>query len=293
MKKIASILLVFVMIFALSPTVAFANDVITVTADGQAVVFTDQNPVIVNGRTLVPVAGVFQALGFTTEWNSNTRQVTITRDSDVIVLTIGSTTFTTNSVSHTLDVPAQIIGGRTMLPIAIVLRSVGYEVDWNSATRTVTIIPVNDTTYTTGYYTINDFLLAGRSTAYYPFAVEFFIVEDDEIVSVHYLIYGSVWNAFSHWANLNNVYDVELINYNMIMSSNIVTLPSGERVTGTNRILNLELSPEFLNYASGDNSALLIDSLMKTFTGMWRPTVGRMRIDIDFDGHILSVATDF
>ena len=40
---------------------------------------------------------------------------------------------------HNLDVPAQIIGGRTMLPIAAVVRSVGYEVDWDAETRTVVI----------------------------------------------------------------------------------------------------------------------------------------------------------
>ena len=143
MKKIVSILLALVMVLALLPTIALGNNNITVTVGGQPVVFADQGPVIVDGRTLVPVAGVFQALGFVTQWNPNTRQVTITGGGDTIVLTIGSRNFTTNSVQHTLDVPAQIIGDRTMLPIAIVLRSVGYEVNWNNATRTVAITPGN------------------------------------------------------------------------------------------------------------------------------------------------------
>jgi hypothetical protein len=38
-----------------------------------------------------------------------------------------------------LDVPAQIIGGRTMLPIRAVLESVGFYVDWNEANRTVLV----------------------------------------------------------------------------------------------------------------------------------------------------------
>ena len=139
MKKIMSILFALIMIFALTPNIALANNTITVTVNGQAVVFADQGPVIVDGRTLVPVAGVFQALGFTTQWHPDTRQVTINRDTDTITLTIGSRTFTTNSTSHTLDVPAQIIGGRTMLPIAVVLRSVGYEVNWDGVSRTVAI----------------------------------------------------------------------------------------------------------------------------------------------------------
>jgi len=115
------------------------NDTITVTINNTPVIFADQTPVIVENRTLVPVAGVFQALGFTVQWNEDTRQVTITRDSDIIIITINSSTFTTNSVNHQLDVPAQIIAGRTMLPIDAVLRSVGYNVNWSEETRTVAI----------------------------------------------------------------------------------------------------------------------------------------------------------
>jgi len=145
MKKATSIFVVLIMVLALLPATVFARDTISVTANGQAVVFADQGPVIVDGRTLVPVAGVFQALGFGTQWNAETRQVTITRGVDTIVVTVGSNVFTTNYVPHSLDVPAQIINGRTMLPIASVLRSVGYEVNWDGATSTVVI--VSEVTY--------------------------------------------------------------------------------------------------------------------------------------------------
>jgi len=117
----------------------YANEVVSVNINGQPVVFTDQPPVIVDGRTLVPVAGVFQALGFDVQWNGDIRQATLTRTSDTVVITIDSSTFTTNGISHNLDVPAQIIGGRTMLPIASVLRSVGYDVNWDGAASTVLI----------------------------------------------------------------------------------------------------------------------------------------------------------
>ena len=122
-----------------SAAATYANDAISVSINGQAVVFSDQSPVIVDCRTLVPVAGVFQALGFDVEWNGETRQVTLTRGNDVVVIIIDSSTFTTNGVNHNLDVPAQLIGSRTMLPIAAVLRSVGYEVDWDDSARTVLV----------------------------------------------------------------------------------------------------------------------------------------------------------
>ena len=116
-----------------------ANDGINVTINGQRVNFNGQGPVVVDGRTLVPVRGVFEALGFHVEWDGNARQATLTSAGHVVKLIIGSTSFTTNDEPHTLDVSAQMINGSTMLPIRAVLESVGYYLDWNGVARTVII----------------------------------------------------------------------------------------------------------------------------------------------------------
>ena len=124
---------------ATEPAAPTNND-IAVTVNGQPINFPGgQEPVIIDGRTLVPVRGVFEAMGFDVDWNRTTRQAILTRAGDEIVITIDSTTFTTNGTSYTLDVPAQIIGGRTLVPIRYVLESVGYDLNWQSATRTVVI----------------------------------------------------------------------------------------------------------------------------------------------------------
>jgi hypothetical protein len=78
-------------------------------------------------------------LGFDVAWNAEAQQATLSRANDTIVITIDSATFTANGTTHTLDVPAQIINGRTMLPIRAVLESVGYSLGWDEATRTVLI----------------------------------------------------------------------------------------------------------------------------------------------------------
>ena len=115
------------------------NDTISVTIGNTPVNFADQAPTIVDGRTLVPVRGVFEALGFEVDWDPNTNTAIITNADYDIRITIGSDIFTTNGVEHTLDVPAQSIGGRTMVPIRLPLESVGIEVDWDGATSTVVI----------------------------------------------------------------------------------------------------------------------------------------------------------
>jgi len=135
----ALLLCVFTIFFAAAHT----NAPVHVSIDGRRVVFADQTPVIVEidgvGRTLVPVRGVFESLGFDVDFDVDER-VAILENTDYLVrIPVGSATFTTNGISHTLDVPAQLINDRTMLPIRAVLESVGFNVDWDDAARTVII----------------------------------------------------------------------------------------------------------------------------------------------------------
>ena len=121
------------------PYVAFANNPVSVTIDGEPVAFQGQGPAIIDDRTLVPIRGVFEAIGFDVGWNDATRTATLTSNENVVIITIGSASFTTNGVTQMLDVPAQIIGDRTLLPIRAVLESVGFYVDWHEASRTVLV----------------------------------------------------------------------------------------------------------------------------------------------------------
>lgn len=147
MKKFLCVLLVTVMALSLLPAMSLANNDIAVTIDGVAVAFPGgQGPIIVDGRTLVPVRGVFEQLGFAPTWDGDTNQAVLTREDFTIVITIDSTTFTTNGTSYTLDVPAQNIGGRILVPIRHILESVGYELDWDSDIRTVVITTDNTQT---------------------------------------------------------------------------------------------------------------------------------------------------
>ena len=142
-RKVLAMVLAALFVFTLIPSTAVVNAnnaPITVTVDGQRVTFTDQEPVIVDGRTLVPVRGVFEQLGFEVTWETYApRTATLTSDDFVVNVTVGSATFTTNGVEHLLDVPAQIIDGRTMLPIRHVAQSIGLYVGWNQARSSVVI----------------------------------------------------------------------------------------------------------------------------------------------------------
>jgi len=90
-------------------------------------------------RTLVPLRAIFEALGATVDWDGATQTVTAKKDSDVIKLQIGSNEMTVNGKTVTLEVPAQLINGRTMVPVRAIAEAFGAEVYWDAATRTVKI----------------------------------------------------------------------------------------------------------------------------------------------------------
>jgi uncharacterized Zn-binding protein involved in type VI secretion len=111
-----------------------------VTINGIPVNFPGgQGPAIEGGRTLVPVRGVFEMLGFNVDWEAATSTAILSNDTITMRITIGNDVFTVNGTPHTLDVPAQNIGGRTMVPIRLPLESVGYNIGWDAATSTVLI----------------------------------------------------------------------------------------------------------------------------------------------------------
>jgi hypothetical protein len=143
MKKFLDMVLVVAAVLCILgafPSEADASDnSVTVEINGAAVQFADQAPIIVDGRTLVPVRGVFEMLGFDVSWNNENQTATLINDDYTVALTIDSVNFTTNGTMHTLDVPAQIINGRTMLPIRAVVESVGLFMEWTSETQTVKI----------------------------------------------------------------------------------------------------------------------------------------------------------
>jgi len=133
-----SLLLAFVLAAASGPK-ALAQNEIAVVVDGVRLDLQEPLPVIVNGRTLVPVRGVFQSLGFTVEWEQTTHTATLTNDANTVIIKSGDSFFLTNGARYDLDVPAQIINDRMMLPFRALIESVGYFAYWDVGAMSVMV----------------------------------------------------------------------------------------------------------------------------------------------------------
>jgi hypothetical protein len=99
----------------------------------------DGAPLISNGRTLVPVRYLADALGAQTAWNQSTQTVTIIRGNTTVNLVIGSTAIASNGTSSQMDVAPVVENGRTYLPARYIAEAFGDTVSWDAATQTISI----------------------------------------------------------------------------------------------------------------------------------------------------------
>lgn len=151
MKKMIAFLAIVVMVvsmFGLKPVVN-AGGMKTVQifvgatsgyVDGKITIL-DQAPIIIKGRTMVPLRFVAESLGATVDWNSTTKEITIKLYNNTVILKIDSNTAFVNGSKVYLDVPPTIVKatGRTLVPIRFISESLNADVTWEEANKSVII----------------------------------------------------------------------------------------------------------------------------------------------------------
>lgn len=116
----------------------YASKKIEVYVEGNEVLF-DQEPLIKDGRTLVPIRKIFEALNAKVAWNSKNNSVVVTKGETEIKFTIGNKKMIVNGKEKILDVEAQLIGGRTLVPLRAISEAMDLNVNWNSITKIINI----------------------------------------------------------------------------------------------------------------------------------------------------------
>lgn len=104
----------------------------------------DTNPILVNGRALVPLRAILEPLGTTVSWDNRSQTVTASKSATTITLTIGSLTPTINGQVKSLDVPAQIVNGRILAPLRFLGEALGGKATWDGDNRVINIYCPSD-----------------------------------------------------------------------------------------------------------------------------------------------------
>lgn len=140
-KSILTMIIAFVMLLS-SVTPVFAERPIKVMVGGE-ILETDVAPEIVEGRILLPLRAVFEAIGAEVLWDGETKTVTAKRKDDAVSFTIGVNVMKVNGSDKAIDVPAMIKSGRTLVPLRACAEAFELDVNWSAKTRTAKVkVPV-------------------------------------------------------------------------------------------------------------------------------------------------------
>lgn len=100
---------------------------------------TDVEPIIINGRTMLPMRAIFEEYGATLDWNDSSKTATATLGNTVVTVAIGGAVAYVNDQPKELDSPAVIVNSRTLVPVRFISEALGFTVDWDADERVVII----------------------------------------------------------------------------------------------------------------------------------------------------------
>lgn len=141
-----------------------ANGAVQVYVDGKEVHFSDVQPIVKDGRTLVPVRAIVDAMGAKTSWNGSQQRAEISLNHRkahfILNLPYVQKYQTANQATYShileIDTPAQLVQNRTMVPLRAVGEALGYRVGWDARTQTATYQKGNPTTTFKQYGVVGD-----------------------------------------------------------------------------------------------------------------------------------------
>ena len=96
----------------------------------------DQPPVVLDGRTMVPMRALLEAFGYQVDWKEDTQTAEVAVrgpmqvDSD-LTFTLNSRTITVNDYSMEAEVAPQLINGRILVPVRAIADALDLNARWD------------------------------------------------------------------------------------------------------------------------------------------------------------------
>lgn len=104
----------------------------------QLIFSEDSEPFIdENGRTQLPIRAIGEELGFSVDWDSVLKKITLTKNDQTIVFHMGSNEFTKNGETIKMDTTPMLVNDRTFVPLRFLCEAVGYTVEYTDRTKVI------------------------------------------------------------------------------------------------------------------------------------------------------------
>lgn len=128
------------------------------TVEGKSINVSDMPVIILNNTALLQAKAVFSnsSIGADYVYNSSNKTVTLTKDNNTVILTLGSKYAMVNDETKTLDTAARMVKNATtgksyvMVPGRFVANALGYHYTWNSTSKVsaITKLPITKSSCT-------------------------------------------------------------------------------------------------------------------------------------------------
>lgn len=107
----------------------------------------DNPPLLIKGRTFVPVRFITEVLGGKVSWFPDEMKVIINietlKEDTKITFFINSNYYYVNDKKFTLDMPPIIVSGRTYIPLRVFVEALNFKINWFSQEKKIEIISIN------------------------------------------------------------------------------------------------------------------------------------------------------
>ncbi len=110
-----------------------------ISADGE-LLNLDSPPVLKDGRTLLPIRAITEAMGGNVAWDNQERKVTVKAKGSTVEMWLDKKTIRSNGQNKNIDVAPTIINGRTMVPVRFVADNLpDCDITWDNDTKSAVI----------------------------------------------------------------------------------------------------------------------------------------------------------
>jgi hypothetical protein len=135
-KKISCLIVTLAVVLFMGIPVVDAADG-NIYVDGQ--VLAGAEPILIAGKTMVPMRIIFEKMGASINWDSPTQTVVARKDGKTIHLPVGSTEVTIDGVGTDIGIAPQILNGKVYVPLRFSATAFSGSVEYDSATKKISI----------------------------------------------------------------------------------------------------------------------------------------------------------
>lgn len=194
MSRLPALLAALLLLVSVAPAASAdeAPHPVSIRVDGRLVAFPDAQPLMSNGRILVPVRFVSEALDAQVGWDEQARTVTLTQGAKYVRLYPTESCGLTDCNGPTLeeqqnrlaclsadcteavliDVAPRILGVRTYVPLRFVAEALGAEVGWDQSSWTADLTSNKGTGFSTTSVQVHGLPASGQIDAPVNLTVE-------------------------------------------------------------------------------------------------------------------------